>query len=86
MKNFTTEEKVLEIVSRISGRKVMSINPDGVLKDELSLDSIQIVELFASLEKEFDIELPLKMMTVKTGKEFLEILETEVKDKALCHA
>ena len=80
-----TEEKVLEIVTKISGKKIKSIDLNGVLKDELSLDSIQIVELFASLENEFEIELPLKMMTVKTGKEFLEILETELNNKILCN-
>ncbi len=70
-----TEKKVIEIVSRISGRKIKNINPDNELKTELSLDSIQVVELFASLEKEFDVEFPLKMMTVKTSREFLTILE-----------
>ena len=70
-----TEKKVIEIVSRISGRKIKNINPDNELKTELSLDSIQVVELFASLEKEFDVEFPLKMMAVKTSREFLTILE-----------
>ncbi|HEY4788509.1 MAG TPA: acyl carrier protein [Bacteroidales bacterium] len=79
-----TQDKVMEIVTRISGRKIESIDLNGSLKDELSLDSIQIVELFASLEKEYEIELPLKMMTVKTGREFLEILETELSNKVLC--
>lgn len=69
------ERKVAEIVSRITGREVESINPNGELKNELALDSIQIVELFAQLEKEFEVELPLKLMTVRTSKEFLRILE-----------
>ena len=69
------EKKVIGIVNRISGRSVSNINPDSELKTELSLDSIQLVELFASLEKEFAIELPLKIMTVKTSREFLSILE-----------
>jgi acyl carrier protein len=75
MINELIEKKLIEIVSRISGRKVLNINPDSELKSELSLDSIQVVELFASLEKEFAIELPLKIMTVRTSKEFLSILE-----------
>lgn len=67
--------RVLEIVSRISGKRINKINPDSDLKSELSLDSIQVVELFASLEREFSIEFPLKMMTVKTSQEFFNILE-----------
>jgi acyl carrier protein len=85
MNNLKTEEKVLEIVGRISGRRVTNINLEGTIKDELSLDSIQIVELFASLEKEFEIELPLQMMTLKTCREFLELMETEINNKILCH-
>jgi acyl carrier protein len=69
------KNKVIEIVNKVSGGKTKKINPDGDLKNELSLDSIQLVELFATLEKEFNVELPLAMMTVKTGKEFLEMLE-----------
>jgi acyl carrier protein len=85
MKTMKIEENVLEIVTKISGRTIKNINLNAALKDELSLDSIQMVELFASLEKEFEIELPLKMMTVKTGKEFLEILESELNSKIPCH-
>ena len=86
MKNLKTEKKVLEIVNRISGGRVKNINPEGDLKTELSLDSIQIVELFASLEKEFDIELPLQMMTVRTSQEFLQMLDETLNSKVLSHA
>lgn len=79
MKDLNVEKKVVEIVGRITGRNVGTIHPDGDLKTELSLDSIQIVELFASLEQEFQVELPLKLMTVRTSKEFLRILEESLK-------
>jgi len=75
MIDISVKEKVIAIVNRISGGRTKNIDLNGDLKNQLSLDSIQIVELFARLEKEFDIELPLKMMTVKTGREFLELLE-----------
>ena len=72
------KEKVLKIISGISGKSTNNVNLNADLKNQIALDSIQIVELFALLEKEFEIELPLKMMTVKTGKEFLEILEKQL--------
>lgn len=75
MKTTEIETKVLEVVSKITGRKVKKFNPDGNLKNELCLDSIQVVELFAALEKEFQVELPLQMMTAKTGKQFMGMLE-----------
>lgn len=82
MKETNIEKKVAEIVSRITGRNVVSINPNGDLKNELALDSVQIVELFASLEQEFQVELPLKLMTVRTSRDFLRILEESLHQSA----
>jgi acyl carrier protein len=78
MMDINTKIKVFEIVNKVSGGRVTSINPDGDVRQELSLDSIQIVELFAMLENEFNIELPLTILNVKTGREFLEIIEKSI--------
>lgn len=72
------ESKVLRVLNKVTGRNYTGINLQKDLKSQLSLDSIQIVELFAALEKEFDIELPLQMMTVKTGKAFFEMFEEQL--------
>lgn len=67
------------VFNKVTGNKLKKIDLDSDLKSQLSLDSIQIVELFAALEKELNIELPLTMMTVKTGRAFLEMLENQLK-------
>ncbi len=77
------EKKISEIVSRITGKNVENINLNSELKNELALDSIQIVELFAQLEREFNVELPLKLMTVRTSKEFINILEQSLKEQQI---
>ena len=76
--NNSTKEKVLGVLRRVTGRDIEKINLDTDLKSQLSLDSIQIVEVFAALENELSVELPLRLMTVKTGKAFLELLDTEL--------
>ena len=76
--NNSTKEKVLGVLRRVTGRDIEKINLDTDLKSQLSLDSIQIVELFAALENELSVELPLRLMTVKTGKAFLDLLDTEL--------
>jgi acyl carrier protein len=76
--NIETKEKVLRVVRRVTGRNIEEINLESDLKTQLSVDSVQIVELFAVLEKELGVELPLRLMTVKTGREFLMILEEEL--------
>jgi acyl carrier protein len=72
------KERVLSILGKITKKEVDKIDFKGNLKDQLHIDSIQIVELFAALENEFQIELPLQMMTVKTAEEFFELLEHEL--------
>jgi acyl carrier protein len=76
--NNVTKEKVLKAVRRVTGRSIEDINLESDLKSQLSIDSVQIVELFAVLEKEMGIELPLRLMTVKTGREFLTLLDEEL--------
>jgi acyl carrier protein len=88
MLDINTKIKVFEIVNKVSGGRVTSINPEGDVRQQLSLDSIQIVELFAMLENEFNIELPLSILNVKTGKEFLETIEKSITqtDKKVKHS
>jgi acyl carrier protein len=74
-----TQERILQVLRRVTGRNIEGINLDTDLKTQLALDSVQIVELFAALEKELGIELPLRLMTVKTGKAFLELLDAELR-------
>jgi len=76
--NSEYKERVLAVLRKVTGKNVTELNLETDLRSQLSLDSIQVVELFAALEKEFDVELPLSLMTVKTGKAFLQMLEEEL--------
>jgi acyl carrier protein len=69
-----TKERVLKVLNKVTGGRLTNIDPESDLKSQFSLDSIQIVELFAALEKELGIELPLQLMNVRTGKAFLKLL------------
>lgn len=71
------QERVVKIVEKVTRKKIENIDFKGDLRDNLHIDSIQVVELFAALEKEFSIELPLQLMTVKTAEEFMNILIAE---------
>ena len=69
------KKKVIDVVNRISDKKIDNIDINADLTSQLKLDSIQLVELFAALEVEFGMELPLEMMTTKNGATFLKLLE-----------
>jgi len=76
-----TKIRVFKILTKVTGRTYHDIDLDGDLGSQLTLDSIQIVELFASLEEEFKIELPLSMMTVRSGNAFLSQLDEQLKNR-----
>ncbi|MBN2012558.1 hypothetical protein JW960_24735 [candidate division KSB1 bacterium] len=76
--NETVYKRTLKVVEQISGRKIDHIDPDGEIKEQLTLDSIQLVELFAALEIEFKVDLPLGMMSLVNAGEFLEQLHNVV--------
>lgn len=73
-----TKARVFQQVGKVTGRRIDNIDLKEDLKSQLELDSIQIVELFAVLEMEFGIELPLSMMTSKSGNDFLMQLEEQL--------
>lgn len=75
------QKTIAKILSKISGKNIKNINLNTDIRGEINLDSIQMVELFAMLEKEFDIELPLEMMNSKTGQQFMEMLNNELLKK-----
>ena len=44
-------ERVIRIVEKITRRKLENFNLKGSLRDQLSIDSIQVVELFAAQQR-----------------------------------
>ena len=51
------EEKIIEIIERISGYKDLKDNLDIDLLENEILDSLAFIELITALEDEFDIEI-----------------------------
>ena len=72
--------RVFRVVKRVTNKE--NIDLRGDLKTQLNLDSIQLVELFAALESELEIELPLEMMMISKADKFMERLEEEINNQA----
>jgi acyl carrier protein len=81
MMDESINSRVLKVLKKITGRDFDSIDLNADLKSQLTLDSIQIVELIVNLEKEFDIELPLSIMTVRSASKFFTILQEQLAKK-----
>ncbi len=65
---YATIEKVIRI-------DPVALDPDRDFREQVSLDSMQFVALSAAIEKEFDIELPLAVMEVRSLNGFLDVVE-----------
>ncbi|MCG8697607.1 MAG: acyl carrier protein [Bacteroidales bacterium] len=72
------KERVVMVLQKVTGQELPALNFNANLSSQVELDSVQIVEFFAALEMEFEIELPLLMMQAQTADEFLSILEGEL--------
>ena len=74
------EKVIREAISKLSGIKPNEINPDAHFVRDLGIDSINVVELTVSLEKNFGMtinDLVINRMTTinLTMKTVLEILK-----------
>ncbi len=54
----TVEERVKAAVARVFHREVSQLSPDTRFVEDLLAKSLNIIELTAVLEDEFDIEIP----------------------------
>jgi acyl carrier protein len=54
----TTEQKVIDIIAEVLLIEADTIKPESSLVNDLSADSIDIVEMTMAVEEEFGIEIP----------------------------
>jgi acyl carrier protein len=73
--NKDNSEKILGILSRITGKKIIRLDTQKDLSSQVKLDSIQFVELIAAIEKEFDVEIPLSMISGNSLDDFISEFE-----------
>jgi len=79
--NESTKSILIKVLNKVTGRHFTSIDENVEIKNHLNLDSIQIVELFAALEEELGVELPLEIMNSKNFNDFFKTLERSLKNK-----
>jgi acyl carrier protein len=53
----TTLEHIKAIVANVVGYEVDDIEEDALLRDELSIDSLDIIDLYMQVEDTFDVDI-----------------------------
>ena len=76
------KKRILDVVQKEITVDPSNVIPDKDLREQINIDSMQFVSILARLEKEFDIEIPISAMEVRTLDEFLAVLENEIDKKA----
>lgn len=63
MEKKEVEKKVIKILAKIMCLEAANINCDSHLVNDLGVDSFNVVEIFHSIQQEFEIEIPQKALT-----------------------
>lgn len=69
--------KITSTIEQITHKKVDKFDMNANIRDQLALDSMQMVQFFSLLEMEMDKELPLSLMNAQTANEFVCLLKRE---------
>jgi acyl carrier protein len=68
-------DKVREIISDVTGLSPDEILENDCLIDDLGLDGLDIAEICAGIEDEFDIEMPDVLDIETTVSDLLDMIE-----------
>jgi acyl carrier protein len=67
------QKRILEILGEVIGKPAESIDPKSTIKKDLELDSVQVLELLANLEDEFDREISeIEAAKIETVQDILD--------------
>ena len=73
------KEKIIEIISELADVPNNGIKPETLLKEELCIDSLDVVETMMKFEEEFDISIPDEdYAEVKTVKDVFDVVENRL--------
>lgn len=71
----STIDRIALVLETITGTAVATLDMKGDVRSQLALSSMQFVQLFTALEMEFEVELPLSIMNVRTVSDFVAIID-----------
>lgn len=73
-------DKVRQFLEQVAGPD-NQITPETNIAEELSLDSVKVLDLLMELEDEFDISVPLNLMVdVQTVNDLVNLIEKSITD------
>ena len=74
-------ERTVDILSEYIDSDDVEITMDSALVDDLGLSSLEVINIVAAFEDEFDIEVPDRVIpTLRTVKDIVAYLEENAED------
>jgi acyl carrier protein len=72
-------DRVFAVIEKTTHIDPTTLDAGREIREQVSFDSMQFVVLTAAIEKELDIELPVKVMEARTLNEFLRVVDEAMK-------
>ena len=74
------KQKVFKIIESEINIKLSDFDFEKDIREQITLDSVQLVGITAKLEESLGIQLPITVLEVSTFNEFLKIVEKELQN------
>lgn len=75
----TVKQRVIDIVKNETGIELTTFNPDEDILEQINLDSMQLLEIYAAIIDEFGIEIPITIINLKTLNGITSSLVKEIR-------
>lgn len=74
------KQKIIETIESEINIKLSDFDFEKDIREQISLDSVQLVGITVKLEGRLGIQLPITVLEVSTFNEFLTIVEKELQN------
>ena len=82
MENIDLKQKVIDVVMQETGINLKGTDHSRDLREQVHIDSLQFVSIIATLVEEFNIEVPLQIMSRTTLQSMLDDLQQAIAEQA----
>jgi acyl carrier protein len=74
--NSALNKEVVELVAKILKKPIEKVRPEANLFDELGVDSLLGVEIFAALDKKYGVDIPdVRLKEIATLNDLVNLVE-----------
>ncbi len=74
---------VIRVIESQTGLDISKLDPDGDIRQQIDLDSMQYLAVSVALERALNMKLPIEVMLARTFNDLFDIISAEA-EKQRC--